>query len=278
MNMQSQSITKARALYRSLRDECWRRLLNFRDVERRGLLERPTYAYGLLRAADIAKFFGYREVTVCEFGVAAGDGLLNMIELADRISSETEIRFRIVGFDTGNGLPPLNGGYKDHPEIWAAGDYPMRPDELQKRIDGRAELILGDIRDTVPPFIERLSASAPLGFISVDVDIYTSTRDALKVLLGPAELYTGAVSVYFDDVRHFFANRWCGELAAIEEFNAEHPLRKLDVDYSRRHFDKPWFSSFYICHLLDHPIRNAPNPDRKRFERAGGNLPQGVLD
>jgi hypothetical protein len=41
-----------------------------------------------------------------------------------------------------------------------------------------------------------------------------------------------AVSMYFDDVSVFFANQWCGELAAIEEFNKEHEFRKRGADRS----------------------------------------------
>ena len=82
---------------------------NFRERELHGLINRPNYTYGMLRAADVAKFFGLSEVTVCEFGVATGMGLTNMTEVADKIQAETGVRFRIVGFDTGAGLPPPTG-------------------------------------------------------------------------------------------------------------------------------------------------------------------------
>jgi hypothetical protein len=267
-----------RSLYRSMRRRWIERHSTFREQEKLGLLKRPAYAYGLLRAADIARYFGHKETTVCEFGVASGSGLLSMINFADKVSAETGVRFRIVGFDTGTGLPaPV--GHKDHPEIWSAGDYPMLPDEkLAEAIRGRAELVLGDIRDTVHPFLASLDPVAPLGFISVDVDIYTSAKHSLMCLLGPPQLYNPAVSVYFDDVGHFFANRWCGELAAIEEFNTESDLRKIDHDHSHRHLRRKWFQGMYVCHILDHPSRNTPDRNRSRKVQAGGNLPRGVLD
>jgi hypothetical protein len=50
-----------------------------------------------------------------EFGVANGAGLLNMCEIAARVTRETGVGFRIVGFDAGTGLPqPID--YRDHPE------------------------------------------------------------------------------------------------------------------------------------------------------------------
>ena len=42
----------------------------FREKEAFGLISRPNYAYGMLRAADLARFLGKKAVTVCEFGVA----------------------------------------------------------------------------------------------------------------------------------------------------------------------------------------------------------------
>lgn len=232
---------------------------DLRTRERYGLLARPNYAYGMLRAADVAKYFGKQSVTVVEFGVASGHGLLNMIELAELIEVETGVEFRVLGFDTGAGLPELIG-YRDHPELWRGGDFAMEDrDALMRKIAGRAEIVWGDIADTVGAFTDTLSADAPLGFVSVDVDIYTATKSALRCMTGPSQAYLPAVSMYFDDVTFFFANRWAGELAAIEEFNLEHDLRKIDVDRSlpgsRRASSAPWYRHMYACHVLDHDAR-----------------------
>ena len=233
---------------------------SLRQKEQFGVLKRPNYAYGLLRAADLAKYFGKKKTTVCEFGVAGGDGLLNMISLGRQISLETGIEFRIVGFDTGEGLPKIEG-YKDHPELWSAGDFAMQDRKmLLSRIGNRAEMIFGDIRDTINHFITTLDETAPLGFIAIDVDIYSATINSLQCLLGRPELYNPAVSIYFDDVTFFFANKWCGELAAIEEFNNENKMRKIDNDRSfpgnRPSKYENWYQQMYSCHILDHEARN----------------------
>jgi hypothetical protein len=227
-------------------------------------VDRPNQAYGMLRAADSARFVGKSRATVCEFGVATGNGLVNMIELAGLITAETGVTFRVVGLDTGAGLPTVDG-YRDHPEIWSVGDFAMtNRDDLVKRIGGRAELIFGDIKDTVAGLTASLDPDAPLGFVSVDVDIYTGSVNALKCLDGPAECYAPAVSMYFDDVRNFFHNRWCGELLAIEEFNRGHEWRKIDVDRSlvgrRPGPITPWYNAMYVGHVLDHTFRSAPRP------------------
>jgi hypothetical protein len=243
----------------------WVRLFgNVLLQERYGVLHRSGYAYGLIRAAHVARYFGYRKVTACEFGVARGAGLLAMIGIAECVTRELGIGFRIVGFDTGVGLLEIQG-YKDHPEIWSSGDFPMVDnDALIKAVGGRGELVFGDIENTVGPFVGTVTSDAPIGFVSVDVDVYTGARSALKCLTGKPESCTPAVSMYLADVGSFFANQWCGELAAIAEFNQEHALRKIDRDRSlpgsRPVRESRWYSRMYACHILDHEARNKPRP------------------
>jgi hypothetical protein len=241
---------------------------DFRAREQYGLVARANYLYGMLRAADVAKYCGKQSVTVIEFGVASGAGLLNMIHLTPMIEKETGIKLRIVGFDTGHGLPSIRG-YKDHPELWRTGDFATEDrDALIRRLDGRAEVIWGDIADTIEPFTNSINPSAPLGFISVDLDIYSATTAALRCLTGQPEKYNPGISMYFDDVSFFFANEWAGELAAISEFNEEHELRKIGPDRSlpgrRPVLSASWYSKMYVCHVLDHEVRENPR-DRQQL-------------
>jgi hypothetical protein len=195
--------------------------------------DRPAnYAYGLLRLPTPRSSSALSAVTACEFGVATGRGLTNMADVAAMVTEATGIRFRVVGFDTGAGLLPP-GGHKDHPELWSGGDFAMQdPAELRRRLDGKAELILGDIAETIDPFVQTLTPECPLGFVSIDVDVYSATVSALKGLSGPHDRYLPAVSFYFDDILFYFANEACGELAAISEHNAAHPLRPVHPDRS----------------------------------------------
>jgi hypothetical protein len=235
---------------------------DFRTKERNGLIGRANYTYGILRAADNAEYLGLKSVTIAEFGVASGSGLVNMIDVAEMITRETGIAFRIVGFDTGAGLPSING-YKDHPEMWNPGDFRTEDRAmLERKLGGKATMIWGNIDGTVDTFTTSLRPSSPLGFVSVDVDIYSATKSALRCLLGPPECYLPAVSMYFDDVGFFFANRWCGELAAISEFNSGDALRKIDADRSlpgsRPDASATWYRHMFAAHVLDHPARQTP--------------------
>src|SRR4051794_1057437 len=79
-----------------------------------GLVERPHYGYCVYQGALLAKKLGHRRVSVIEFGVAGGKGLLNLEYHAEEASRALGIEIDIYGFDTGKGLPaPVD--YRDLP-------------------------------------------------------------------------------------------------------------------------------------------------------------------
>ena len=98
------------------------------------LILRQQHAYALLDIADQAKQLGLKKVSVFEFGVAAGSGLLNIQEIAKNITKITGIEFDIFGFDTGAGMPAPQS-HKDHPELYQAGDFPMDFDKLSAKLE-----------------------------------------------------------------------------------------------------------------------------------------------
>ncbi len=231
------------------------------------LVVRQQYAFPILYAADAAKQYGYNTVTIIEFGVAGGAGLLNMCRIAERTQAATGIEFRIFGFDTGKGMPaPID--FRDLPESFQAGDFPMDVERLKRALPRFAELVIGDIADTVPQFLDSLGEEAPIGFVAVDVDYYSSAKKTLKVLTGDPRLYLPVVPVYLDDIGVDGSNPWTGELLAVEEFNRENKLRKIapfTLLRSRRIFkNTQWIDRMFAAHVHDHALRS---PARRRQSR-----------
>ena len=223
------------------------------------LVLRQQHAYALLTVADQAKSLGFAKVTVCEFGVAAGTGLLNIQELAERVTRLTGIEFDIYGFDTGQGMPAPKS-VKDHPELYQAGDFPMNFEALSRRLTNNCHLILGPLEDSMNAFIVKEFSRAPIGFLSVDVDYYSSTVDALKILgMNPAN-YLPRVMIYLDDVEDPSHNTYCGEQAAIREHTERHPARPIEKPQFLRGYrifkNARWIDHIYQCHVLDHASRN----------------------
>jgi hypothetical protein len=235
------------------------------------LVTRQQYAFPLLWAARHAKELGFQRISAVEFGVAQGNGLLNMCELARRTTAFTGVEIDVYGFDTGAGMPaPID--YRDIPEFFQTGDFPMQdPNELRARLPGNAKLIIGDIAQTVKGFVENLSPDAPLGFVSIDVDYYSSTVPCLGILKGDVRKFLPMFPIYFDDLGIDAVNPWNGEALAINEFNAEQELRKIaPFTYLRakRIFKNPqWIEAMYMAHFHDHPLRAA---DQSRgFAKSG---------
>ena len=82
----------------------------------------------------------------------------------------------VYGFDTGVGLPKPQD-YRDLPNLYRESGFAMDEAKLRARLQ-RAHLILGDVEQTIPKFVA--SQPSPVGFVSVDVDLYSSTMSALK--------------------------------------------------------------------------------------------------
>lgn len=231
------------------------------------LVLRQQHAYSLLNVADQARQLGLRRVSVFEFGVAAGAGLLNLQHLAQRITVLTGVGFDIYGFDTGAGMPPP-ASYKDHPELYQAGDFPMDHQRLREKLGPDTRLVLGPIATSISEFLAKDFSAAPIAFISLDVDYYSSTVDALKLLRHQANSFLPRVVIYLDDLEDLSHNSHCGEMAAVNEFTAANPLRPIEKHAFLRGYrlfkNARWIDHIYQCHVLDHPLRNNLNPGRDR--------------
>jgi hypothetical protein len=238
------------------------------------LIPRQQYAYGVLRAADLAANSGLKAVTIVEFGVAEGTGLMNLCRIGQKVTITTGIEFDIVGFDGGVGMPPPKD-YRDHPDLYQEGDFRMiDKDRLQKVLPSNARIIFGQFKETVPAFTESLTPKRPLGFVVLDVDYYSSAVVALEVLSHPDPTkYLSLPVVYVDNIRDPRHNEWCGELLAVREFNNSQPMRKLARDTflrSRRVFKNAiWLDQVFLLHVLDHPERQPETAKRRTNEECG---------
>lgn len=240
---------------------------NYRQKVFFDLVVRPQYAFGILNSAQIAKSLGFKKVTLIEFGVGSGAGLMNMIELARKTKKATGIDFQIVGFDTGAGMPKAKD-FRDHPDLYSQGDFPMEWEKLSLALQGEAQIFIGEIKNSLEKFIAALSPDAPIGFVSLDVDYYSSAVDALNLFKVLPQYFLPTTHIHVDDIQLEPHNSLCGELRAIKEFNAsqkERILERHSFFENRRIFrNATWLKHMYQLHLLDHPTRLEPPPQPTR--------------
>ncbi|MEV6537103.1 hypothetical protein AB0M86_47480 [Streptomyces sp. NPDC051639] len=225
-----------------------------------GLIDRPMYAYGVRKAVELAATVGSTGVSVIEFGVGAGGGLTALNRHARHYAHHSGLRVHVFGFDTGSGLPHSTDP-RDLPYMWTQGQYPMHQQELSATLDSSAELILGDVSETVPEFLHTHAdhlAQNPLGFISFDLDYYTSTTSALTLLRDAEdEQLLPRVTAYFDDILSIVEET--GELAAIADFNRVEKagyLGKVNALRSHLPFDPIWADQTFQYHRFGHPTYN----------------------
>lgn len=217
--------------------------------------ERPQFAYGIYHAALQAKALGYPAISAIEFGVAGGNGLLTMERIAAEIGERLGIRIEVYGFDTGHGMPGAVD-YRDAPFIWRAGQFRMDFEALAARLTS-ARLIIDDVEVGVQTFLA--GDPAPVGFVSFDMDYYSSTRKALTLCEAGDVRFLPRAFFYFDDIvgdDYELHCEYIGELLAIREFNDAHPGMKIAAIHglaSKRAIPDHWHVKTFILHRFEHP-------------------------
>lgn len=219
-----------------------------------GAVERPHYGYCIYHAAKLAVSLGIEEISVLEFGVAGGNGLINLEYHSNEIEKILPVKIRIFGFDLESGLPSCVD-YRDLPYRFAPGSYRMDIQALEKRLK-KSTLVIGDVKDTVMGFFEEYHPS-PIGAIVIDLDLYSSTRNALRIFDCEERYLLPRIYCYFDDVLGTEAelyNDFVGERLAIREFNMSHEQKKICKPYhfSKRKVGEPWHYNIFIYHDFSH--------------------------
>jgi hypothetical protein len=223
---------------------------------------RPAYLWGSLHAAHVAKTLGIPAISLIEFGVAGGNGLVALDVIAQRIERTMGVRISVYGFDTGEGLPEPED-LRDCPNLFTRGGFPMVVDDLRARLV-KAKLVLGAVEKTLPSVVDEFRSS-PVAFISFDLDYYSSTMAALRLFDLEASMFLPRVHCYFDDITGFTYCEFNGERLAISEFNGTHAQRKIAPIYALRHYvpgrfaNSLWVEKYFMAHLFDHELYARPD-------------------
>jgi hypothetical protein len=221
---------------------------------RLGMVERPYYAYCAYQAALLGKRLGLRRISLVEFGVAGGRGLLNLEAHCERIAQILGMEIDIFGFDTGEGLPPPRD-YRDLPHHWKEGHFRMEVDKLRAKLK-RAKLVLGNVEDTVMKFFDEYKPS-PIAGVMFDLDYYSSSVNAFRMFDASESYLLPRIYCYFDDVigsEVELYNDFTGVRLALREFNDSHETRKFSKAYHliQNPLTELWRDQIYIYHDFGH--------------------------
>jgi hypothetical protein len=149
--------------------------------------------------------------------------------------------------------------FRDHPEKYKGGDFP--PLKLsENNLPKKTKIFYGDIKDTVHLIKNELGENNAIGFVSIDVDYYSSTISCLESLKLESSFYLPNTIMYFDDVNNPDHNEFCGQLLAIREFNEKNLYRKISKMTQLRNWryfkNALWLEQMYFLHVLDHEFRD----------------------
>jgi hypothetical protein len=217
---------------------------------------RHLYTWGVMHALHLAKVLEIPRVSVLEFGVAGGNGLLALEAICEEVTKLYGVEADIIGFDSGKGLPKPED-YRDLPNLWSEGYYHMDEAKLRSRLK-RARLFLGWVDGTVSEFSK--SNPAPVAFVSFDMDYYTSTKQALRLFDATPALLLPRIHCVFDDICAWTFGDHNGERLAISEFNEEHKMRKISKMHGLRYYvpfafsDGNRWEKYYMAHIFEHPL------------------------
>ncbi|MGB0062682.1 hypothetical protein [Candidatus Binatus sp.] len=232
---------------------------------------RPNYAYCTYHAADLARRLGIPRISVIEFGVAGGNGLLFLKDFAARVRQATGVEVEVYGFDTGAGLPEVNAT-EDLPYWFRPSQYRMDQDALQARLRP-AKLVLGNVADTVSGFFTKYNP-APVGAIFNDLDLYTSTTDSLRLFEQDPSFFLPRLFMYFDDVVGAELEMYSecnGQLLAIKEFNRRQQDVYIGLNQNLLARNEVYYRyQIYYAHFRAHPLyrQYVGGDDQKGIEAA----------
>jgi len=213
--------------------------MNLKDIENvckkfrneKPFSNRPDIFSAICLASAQAICWGKEGLSLIELGVYNGTGLQFIFNVAKCLTENIGMKYNIYGFDSFEGIPDLKG-FEDHNELWKKGQYKCKHtyEKMVKNFKNKATLIKGDVENTITPFLDEiLDINFPNGFISLDLDLYTSSRSGLKILEDTnSNKYIPTVTMIVDDQDYLITyNNWCGEGKAIKEFNNENKYRKI---------------------------------------------------
>lgn len=226
----------------------------FKKIVKEQRLRRPHFVWGALQGVNLAKVLGLSRVSLIEFGVAGGNGLVALENIAQTLEGIFGVGIDVHGFDAVGGMPKAKD-HRDLPNLWRAGFYPMNRKKLEQRLK-RSKLHLGMVDETVSAFIE--SKPAPVAFIAFDLCFYSSTSKAFHVFDADQSLLLPRIHCFFRNILGCTFGDYNGERLAMSEFNSSHEMRKISKIYGLQYFLGSnigrWVDQSYMAHIGDHHL------------------------
>ena len=215
-------------------------------------VRRPNYSWGVLHGAYLAANLGIPRVSVLEFGVAGGNGLVSLELIAADVESLLGVGIDVYGFDLGSGFPePVD--YRDSPNLFQAGAFPMDVEKLRARLTKRS-YFLATLAPPCPsssrPALHRL----PL-YLSISICIAPQPMHCAYSRLRPSFSSRGCIATSMT----YWARRTVNSRASYWPSRSSirgTEARKIAQIRGLRHYVLPdqanqsWVDAFYLVNSI----------------------------
>ena len=169
-----------------------------------------------------------------EFGVYEGASFdLSLRAAAKFFKNTSPSAPRFFAFDSFKGLPDLDP-QKDKKELFFKGEYSADQQKFMKNIRRAAKewnihIIPGFYESSLTSDIYQKFDLTSAAFVTIDCDLYTSTKEVLKFL---APIIKSGTLLFFDDWYSSGGDMTLGEAGACHEWLKQNPTLSL-LDFGR---------------------------------------------
>lgn len=189
---------------------------------------------------NLARFLAHYEIfkkiidvpgTIIDLGVFRGASTFTWAKLCE-IFCPTDIRKRVIGFDTFSGFPKIGiedgpedptqdvvlGGYFGGRSIeadLALAQEAMKYDRHLRHKD-RIQFVKGDVCKTIPEFVADHGEGLKVALLNLDLDLYEPTRVALEQFV--PTMARGGIII----VDEYAVDTFGGETKAVDEYFVKH--------------------------------------------------------
>lgn len=224
-------------------------LNHYISLIKKGSLPRPYYALGMLLAANQALNLGLNKISVLEISIDDYSGLQDLFQHKLDIESVMPITFEIIHLNAGSKNFNKCNNIRDRLDFFNL----MKSSTIKKNIKKNSDIKIYKKNFVKDLDLIKKNLKNPLGFIIFDVNNFTLTNEAFKILnISPKKILPKPL-LYFD---HFYrSSEFEGEFYSIKKFNDKNKFRKIsDILELPEQLSTSWNKWIYLAKRMKYFI------------------------
>ncbi len=216
---------------------------------KQGSLPRPYYALGMLLAANQALNLGLNKLSVLELSIDDYSGLQDLLQHKVDIESVMPIKFEIIHLNAGRKNFNKCNNIRDRLDFFNV----IKNSTIKKNVKKNSDIRIFKKNYARDLDLIKKKIKNPLGFLIFDINNFTLTNQAFKILNISNKKILPKPLLYFD---HFYrSSEFEGEFYSIKKFNDKNRLKKIsDILELPEQLSTSWNKWIYLAKRLKYFI------------------------